>query len=86
MPSFGAVVSWVHSRSQPLTWHLGSYILARHGINPRSYAGINAPVRIGDILLLPARSFQADASEGPQPEHVCVWHGFLGSWKSKDET
>ncbi|KAF8343796.1 uncharacterized protein EI90DRAFT_3010679 [Cantharellus anzutake] len=59
------------------------YMVARHGIYPRQISDLDVPARIGDLLILPARSFQADASEGDQKEQECVWHGFLGSWKHK---
>jgi hypothetical protein len=60
------------------------YILNRHGIEPRLFVATDRPVRIGDVLILPARAFQADASEGSQPDNACVWHGFHGSWRHRD--
>lgn len=67
------------------------YILARHGLDPRILAGRGGisgtvPIRIGDVLVLPERSFQADASEKDSSlnnENSCVWHGFLGTWKEE---
>ncbi|KAF9520626.1 glycosyltransferase family 32 protein [Hydnum rufescens UP504] len=70
----------------PFTDAVFRYILARHGIGTQSIAGSTVPIRIGDVLILPSHSFQADASEGPQPEQACVWHGFSGSWKDIKKT
>ena len=61
------------------------YILARHGIDTQYVAGSTVPIRIGDVLILPVHSFRADASEGPQDDQACVWHGFLGSWKGVED-
>lgn len=68
------------------------YMLARHGLDPRILAGrttsVTDPIRIGDVLVLPQRAFQADASEKDSQlnnAQACVWHGFLGSWKDDTE-
>lgn len=69
-----------------------SYILARHGLDPKTLvdkgSNIKAPIRIGDVIILPERAFQADASEKDSAlnnAQACVWHGFLGSWKEDPE-
>jgi len=61
------------------------YIIARHGIHPRQIVSQSAPVRIGDLLILPVTSFASWESESPRGnEHFAVWHGFFGSWKPKE--
>src|SRR5258708_23537047 len=58
------------------------YMIARHGVYPRQVSSMNVPVRVGDLLIFPARSFAAWASDGPpMDQYSSVWHGFFGSWK-----
>ena len=59
------------------------YLVARHGIHPRQIADLGRPARIGDLLILPAESFAAWASEEPKGDQHAVWHGFFGSWKAE---
>lgn len=54
------------------------YILNRYGVTPRQISGHGGPVRVGDIVILPHRSMQADISEHASGEQDVVWHGFSG--------
>jgi hypothetical protein len=54
------------------------YILNRYGVTPRQISGHGGPVRVGDVVILPHRSMQADISERASGEQDVVWHGFSG--------
>lgn len=54
------------------------YILNRYGVTPRQISGHGGPVRVGDVVILPHRSMQADISEHASGEQDVVWHGFSG--------
>ncbi|WRT67852.1 uncharacterized protein IL334_004826 [Kwoniella shivajii] len=58
------------------------YLLVRYGFHPNQVSGLNRPLRVGDVLIMPEQSFRADASEGYQGDDKVVWHGFFGRWKS----
>ncbi|WWC70845.1 uncharacterized protein I206_104797 [Kwoniella pini CBS 10737] len=58
------------------------YLLIRYGFHPNQASGLDRPLRIGDVLIMPVHSFRADASEGYQGDNQVVWHGFFGRWKS----
>ncbi len=61
------------------------YMIARHGVYPRQVSSMTVPVRVGDLLILPAYSFNAWASDGPpNDQYTAVWHGAIGSWKPKE--
>ncbi|CDZ97410.1 Glycosyltransferase, DXD sugar-binding motif [Phaffia rhodozyma] len=57
------------------------YLFARYGVTPRQLSGNKHPIRVGDVLILPSRSFQADISEYTTGQQDSVWHGFFGRWK-----
>lgn len=61
------------------------YLLARWGFDFRRLASITHPVRIGDVLVLPLASFQAEYSERwvKQGDEARVWHGALGRWRDQ---
>ncbi|WVW84759.1 hypothetical protein I302_106794 [Kwoniella bestiolae CBS 10118] len=57
------------------------YLLIRYGFHPKQASGLDKPLRVGDVLIMPVHSFRADASEGYQGDEKAVWHGFFGRWK-----
>ncbi|KAL8730081.1 MAG: hypothetical protein Q9166_004280 [cf. Caloplaca sp. 2 TL-2023] len=54
------------------------YLWARWGFDSRRLHGINHPVRVGDVLILPSEAFRASSSDPSQQEssEACLWHGF----------
>lgn len=60
------------------------YLRAQWGFNFRRLKQVNHPVRVGDVLILPPRSFQADAAElrGGDLRYSYVWHGFVVKYLS----
>lgn len=54
------------------------YLWARWGFDSRRLHGIDHPVRVGDVLILPAEAFKASSADPAQQEstEACVWHGF----------
>jgi alpha 1,6-mannosyltransferase len=60
------------------------YLLARYGFHPKQASWDAVPIRVGDVLILPEKAFQARGSEGPQQPHAAVWHGFSGSWRARE--
>lgn len=55
------------------------YLRSQWGFNYRRLKNVNHPVRVGDVLILPPRSFQADAADlrDGDPKYSYVWHGFV---------
>ncbi|KAL8669561.1 MAG: hypothetical protein Q9168_005858 [Polycauliona sp. 1 TL-2023] len=54
------------------------YLWARWGFDSRRLHGINHPVRVGDVLILPAQAFRASSADPERQEspEACLWHGF----------
>ncbi|KAF8311556.1 hypothetical protein DL93DRAFT_2098693 [Clavulina sp. PMI_390] len=83
-----SVLNW----TGPGPWSdaVARYLLVRYGQDPRPLAtALSAeyhnPIGVGDVVILPQRSFQAPASEkwsAANSVRSCVWHGFEGSWKA----
>lgn len=48
------------------------YLFSRYGVSPTDLSGVDHPVRVGDVLILPNRSFQADISEYSSGEYDTV--------------
>ncbi|WWC88460.1 uncharacterized protein L201_003371 [Kwoniella dendrophila CBS 6074] len=61
------------------------YLLIRYGFHPKHVSGLDKPLRVGDVLIMPVHSFRADASEGYQGDNRVVWHGFFGRWKPENQ-
>ena len=66
------------------------YLWARWGFDFRRLNGIEHPVRVGDVLIMPYGSFQASFSElhVEQPWQTMLWHGANGfttkGWRTRD--
>ncbi|WVR08900.1 hypothetical protein IAU60_005959 [Kwoniella sp. DSM 27419] len=63
-----------------------SYILARFDVTWHRLRGLNHPLRIGDVLILPITGFSPGGqpdfkAEGPDSPQANVLHNFRGSWK-----
>ncbi|KAK6906414.1 hypothetical protein L486_06022 [Kwoniella mangroviensis CBS 10435] len=63
-----------------------SFLLARYNVTWHRLRGLNHPLRIGDVLILPITGFspggQPDfGAEGPDSVQANVLHNFRGSWK-----
>ncbi len=54
------------------------YLWARWGFDSRRLHGINHPVRVGDVLILPSEAFKASSADPSQQQstEACLWHGF----------
>jgi len=77
----------VYTWTGPEIWSsaVWRYLWARWGFDSRRLHGTSHPVRVGDVMILPFRSFHAPAPERieDQPPEACLWHGFSGytRWK-----
>ncbi|WVQ81321.1 hypothetical protein IAT38_003444 [Cryptococcus sp. DSM 104549] len=63
-----------------------SYLLARYDVSWHRLRGLDHPLRIGDVLVLPITAFspggQPDfGAKGPDSIQANVLHNFRGSWK-----
>ncbi|ORX39234.1 hypothetical protein BD324DRAFT_576681 [Kockovaella imperatae] len=63
-----------------------SYLLARYDVSWHRLRGLNHPLRIGDVMILPITAFspggQPDfGAEGTDSVQANVVHNFRGSWK-----
>ncbi|EIW65789.1 hypothetical protein TREMEDRAFT_70437 [Tremella mesenterica DSM 1558] len=64
-----------------------AFLLARYHVTWHRLRGLDHPLRIGDVLILPISAFspggEADfGAEGPDTPQANVLHEFRGSWKS----
>lgn len=57
------------------------YLLARYGFHPSQLIHKKSPVRIGDILILPAGSYSSVSpfKGETQRKWAASWHGFFGA-------
>jgi alpha 1,6-mannosyltransferase len=73
----------------PTVWSqsVWRYLRARWGFDVARLTDVDHPVRVGDVLILPYASFQADYSESwaQQSNKFMVWHGAHHRWMHKDE-
>jgi hypothetical protein len=73
----------------PTVWSqaVWRYLRARWGFDVARLTDVDHPVRVGDVLILPYASFQADYSEMwvQQSNEILVWHGAHHRWTHKDE-
>ncbi|KAL9631503.1 MAG: hypothetical protein Q9204_004203 [Flavoplaca sp. TL-2023a] len=77
---------FVHSNDIAFTWTgaevwssaVWRYLWARWGFDSRRLHGVNHPVRVGDVLILPSQAFRASSADPAHQEssEACVWHGF----------
>ncbi|WVF65365.1 hypothetical protein IAT40_000092 [Kwoniella sp. CBS 6097] len=63
-----------------------AYILARYNVTWHRLRGLDHPLRIGDVLILPITGFSPGGqpdfrAEGPDSPQANVLHNFRGSWK-----
>ena len=64
-----------------------SYLLARYAITWHDLRGLDHPMRIGEVLVLPITAFSPGGqpdfhAKGRDDEQADVVHDFRGSWKS----
>ncbi|WWD17318.1 hypothetical protein CI109_101758 [Kwoniella shandongensis] len=62
------------------------YMLARYGFKPSDLIHRKEPLRVGDVLILPAGSFSSVSPFGDEEQRpwAASWHGFLGRWRHAD--
>lgn len=62
------------------------YLLSRYGVTPADLIEARQPVRVGDVLILPSRSFSSPWSEPKEEQrpYAAVQHGFKGRWREDD--
>ncbi|KAJ9118820.1 hypothetical protein QFC24_006019 [Naganishia onofrii] len=63
------------------------YMLARYGFQPRELIHQKEPLRVGDVLILPAGSYSSVSPWDPEDKWrrwAAVWHGFWGRWRDTD--
>ncbi|KIR64011.1 alpha 1,6-mannosyltransferase [Cryptococcus bacillisporus CA1873] len=64
-----------------------AFLLARYNVTWHRLRGLEHPLRIGDVLILPITAFSPGGekdfrAEGPDSPQANVLHNFRGSWKS----
>ncbi|KAJ9100486.1 hypothetical protein QFC21_003525 [Naganishia friedmannii] len=65
------------------------YLLTRYGVHPRELLHLKDPLRIGDVLILPAGSYHSVSPWDPRETwrpYAAVWHGFWGRWRETDSS
>ncbi|ORY34031.1 hypothetical protein BCR39DRAFT_518185 [Naematelia encephala] len=62
------------------------YLLARYGFTPEHLIHQEVPIRVGDVLILPAGSFSSVSplSDEKQRDWAASYHGFKGRWRQDD--
>ncbi|WVQ82346.1 hypothetical protein IAT38_004474 [Cryptococcus sp. DSM 104549] len=62
------------------------YLLARYGFKPYDLLHKKDPLRIGDVLILPAGSYSSVSPFGDESQRnwAASWHGFFGRWRGAD--
>ncbi|WVR07029.1 hypothetical protein IAU60_004068 [Kwoniella sp. DSM 27419] len=63
------------------------YLLARYGFKPQDLIHKKDPIRVGDVLILPAGSYSSVSpfdEEKTQRPWAASFHGFLGRWREAD--
>ncbi|ORY33027.1 hypothetical protein BCR39DRAFT_520802 [Naematelia encephala] len=65
-----------------------SFLLARYQVTWHRLRGLDHPLRIGDVLILPITAFSPGGqkdfhAEGPDSPQADVLHDFRGSWKKE---
>ncbi|WVF71429.1 hypothetical protein IAT40_006233 [Kwoniella sp. CBS 6097] len=62
------------------------YLLARYGFKPEALIHKKEPLRVGDVLILPAGSYSSVSpfTEEKQRPWAASYHGFLGRWRADD--
>lgn len=64
------------------------YLLARYGFQPEQLIRIDKPIRVGDVLILPSKTFAAAEHKVSEKNRAysAVFHGFNGRWRGEDPT
>nr|ODN90573.1 hypothetical protein L203_01683 [Cryptococcus depauperatus CBS 7841] len=65
-----------------------AFLLVRYNVTWHRLRGLDHPLRIGDVLILPVTAFSPGVlhdfqAEGPDSPQANVFHNFRGSWKSE---
>ncbi|WVQ99395.1 hypothetical protein IAU59_006528 [Kwoniella sp. CBS 9459] len=62
------------------------YLLARYGFQPEALIHKKEPIRVGDVLILPAGSYSSVSPfiDDEQRPWAASYHGFLGRWRADD--
>ncbi|WWC61831.1 uncharacterized protein I303_104416 [Kwoniella dejecticola CBS 10117] len=62
------------------------YLLARYGFKPQDLIHKKEPIRVGDVLILPAGSYSSVSpfTDEEQRPWAASYHGFLGRWRDAD--
>ncbi|WVW83869.1 hypothetical protein I302_105891 [Kwoniella bestiolae CBS 10118] len=62
------------------------YLLARYGFKPEDLIHKKEPLRVGDVLILPAGSYSSVSpfTDEEQRPWAASYHGFLGRWRESD--
>ncbi|OCF36873.1 glycosyltransferase [Kwoniella heveanensis BCC8398] len=62
------------------------YLLARYGFKPEALIHKKEPLRVGDVLILPAGSYSSVSpfTDEKQRPWAASYHGFLGRWRADD--
>ncbi|WWC94131.1 hypothetical protein V866_000970 [Kwoniella sp. B9012] len=62
------------------------YLLARYGFKPEDLIHQKDPIRVGDVLILPAGSYSSVSpfTDEEQRPWAASYHGFLGRWRESD--
>ncbi|WWC89376.1 uncharacterized protein L201_004299 [Kwoniella dendrophila CBS 6074] len=62
------------------------YLLARYGFKPDQLIHVKEPIRVGDVLILPAGSYSSVSpfTDEEQRPWAASYHGFLGRWREAD--
>ncbi|OWZ68955.1 hypothetical protein AYX15_00411 [Cryptococcus neoformans] len=62
------------------------YLISRYGFKPDDLIHKKDPLRVGDVLILPAGSFSSVSPFGDEQQRnwAASWHGFFGRWRGAD--
>lgn len=64
------------------------YLAARYGCQWTDLRGLDKPLRVGDVVVLPVTGFSPDVGQfgslSRDDPQAMVWHYFRGSWKGED--
>ncbi|KIS01108.1 glycosyltransferase [Cryptococcus deuterogattii 2001/935-1] len=62
------------------------YLISRYGFKPEDLIHKKDPLRVGDVLILPAGSYSSVSPFGDEQQRnwAASWHGFFGRWRGAD--
>ncbi|ODN94317.1 glycosyltransferase [Cryptococcus wingfieldii CBS 7118] len=62
------------------------YLISRYGFKPDDLIHTKDPIRVGDVLILPAGSYSSVSPFGDEKQRnwAASWHGFFGRWRGAD--